>query len=325
VLKIGVLGAAGIAPRALILPARRRDDVTVAAVAARDSGRAREYAAEHGIPTSYGNYQALLDDPDIDLVYNALPPSAHAELSVAALEAGKDVLCEKPFAMNAAQAATMTDAAARTGRRIIEAFHDRYHPLWAAIAEVIGSGRLGRVEAMTAVFSAANPYFAGSLRHEPELGGGALMDLGCYPVHWLRSFTGEEPAVSSAHVTTGPAGADEITEARLAFPSGITARVETSMAPGVALEQWLEVEGSAGTLKVTGMVFPSRGHSLTETVDGLPRVFTVGGAETYDHQLAAVVQGLRSGAVLPTEGSDPVANMAAIDAIYAAAGLTRPV
>lgn len=124
---IGVLGAAGIAPAALLRPALRRDDVVVAAVGSRRG--ARGYADRFGIERAYDSYEELLADPDLGLVYNALPPSLHARWSIAALEAGKHVLCEKPFTMNAAEAERVMEAAERSGRRCIEAFHDHYHPL----------------------------------------------------------------------------------------------------------------------------------------------------------------------------------------------------
>jgi predicted dehydrogenase len=158
----------------------------------------------------------------------------------------------------------------------------------------------------------------------PELGGGALMDLGCYAVHWLRTFAGQEPSVVTAEADLGPLGADETIRAELEFPSGVRGRVETSMTEGVALTQSLRVEAERGTLEVTGVVFPSRGHSIRQVIDGLPGTSTVAGAETYDHQLAAVHEALRSGARLPTEDADPVGNMAVIDAIYASAGVARP-
>ena len=323
-LSVGILGAAGIAPAAIIHPARRRDDVTIAAIAASDGDRAARYAAEHQIPVSYGGYQVLLEDPSIDLVYNALPPSAHAEFSIAALEAGKDVLCEKPMAMNAAEAADMVAAASRAGRRLMEAFHDRYHPLTITLLEILASGRLGPVRTMEAAFCAGNPFFPGSIRHEPDLGGGALMDLGCYPVHWLRSMAGEEPTVVAATAQPGQRGADLSLEAELEFPAGGRGRLRCSMASGVPLTQTLRIEAAGGTLEVDGMVFPHRGHTIREVSGGIARTSTVAGQETYDHQLGAVVGALRSGEQLPTEGADPVANMAAIDAIYARAGVARP-
>ncbi|WP_307807086.1 Gfo/Idh/MocA family oxidoreductase [Naasia sp. SYSU D00057] len=323
-LRVGILGAAGIAPKALIDPVRRRQgDVVVTAVASRRPDSAAAYAEEHGIPRSHGGYAALLADPEVDLVYNALPPSAHAEWSIAALEAGKDVLCEKPFAMDAAQARAMTDAAERTGRRLVEAFHHRYHPLWDHAAAYRDSGRIGEVRHLVARFDASIPFWAESLRHAPELGGGALMDLGCYALHWARTFAGEEPTVEAAQAELNELGADQSIRARLTFPSGLTAVVEASM--DGPFRQELLLEGTQGTVAVDGLVFPARGHSVREEVDGVARYSTVAGRETYDHQLDALVRALASGERLPTEGADSVANMAAIDAIYAAAGVVRPV
>ena len=320
-LKIGILGAAGIAPAAIIRPASRRDDTVILGVAARNADSARRYADTHGIERSYGGYPALLADPDIDLVYIALPPSEHAEWSIAALEAGKHVLCEKPIAMNAAQAQSMVDAAERADRRFIEAFHDRYHPLSAHIDEVIASGRLGTVRSIRAHFSANNPFNPTSIRHVPELGGGALMDLGCYPVHWVRALTGEEPTVAGVTSTPNPLGVDESIEAELEFPSGIRATVTASMAAGVSLSSTLLVEGDKGTLAIDNLVFPSNGHTIHETVDGIERISTVAGLTTYDHQLEAVVVALTTGAPVLTEGADILGNARAIDAIYAAAGI----
>jgi predicted dehydrogenase len=319
-LRIGILGAAGIAPAAVIRPALRRDDVEVAAVAARSAERAEAFAAAHGIPLAYGSYGELLADPSIDLVYVALPPSEHAEWSIAALRAGKHVLCEKPFALNSAQARRMTEVAAQTGKHLIEAFHDDYHPLAARTAELAaGLGPIRRVEA---VFLATNVFQPGALRHEPALGGGSLMDLGCYAVHGVRRLLGEEPTVLSATATLNPAGADESVEAELGFPSGARAVLRASMNAG--FENWIRFESDAGRVEVDGVVFPSRGHSIRSWIGGVERVETVAGNETYDHQLAAVVGALADGTPLATEGSDPVANMAVIDAIYAAAGVERP-
>src|SRR4051812_40154723 len=226
--RIGVLGAAGIAPAAVTRPARRRTDAEVVAVASRRDASA--YAREHGIPTALSSYEALLAAPDIDLVYNALPPSAHAEWTIAALEAGKDVLCEKPFTMDAAEAERVVATAARTGHRVIEAFHDHYHPLRSWIRRFLAGGGIGAVRAVDAVFDGANPFDPTSIRHVPELGGGALMDLGCYPVHWVRSLFGE-PTVLGAEATRNPLGADLTIRAEVVFRSGVTGVIAASMAP----------------------------------------------------------------------------------------------
>lgn len=319
--KIGLLGGSGIAGAAVLLPVRRRDDVVVAAVASRSAAEA--YASRHGIPRAYDSYEELLADDDLDLIYNALPPSMHASWTIAALEAGKDVLCEKPFTMNAAEARRVVAAAASTGRRVIEAFHDHYHPLSGWIRQAVAEGLLGRVRSASAVFDGSNPYVQGALRHEPHLGGGALMDLGCYPVHWLRSLFPGTPSVTSASADLNPSGADISMRAELVFPGEVTAVVSASMVEGVTLRSDLVVVGDIGTLTVDNMVFPSAGHSIRVEIGGVPYVTTVAGRTTYDHQLEAVLDGLRSGTPLPTEGEDPIGNMAVIDAIYEAAGFDR--
>lgn len=322
-LRIGILGAAGIAPAAVIRPAARRSDVEVVAVASRREDSARQFAERHGIGRFYGDYSLLLADTGVDLVYNALPPSEHATWSIAALEAGKHVLCEKPFAMNTEEAARMIEAAQISGYRLIEAFHDRYHPLSTELDAIKASGVLGEIRGLRADFSASIPFDPASLRHDPRLGGGSLMDLGCYPVHWVRAFMGEEPTVLGATATLNPLGADLSVNADLKFPSGATAVVTSAMVEQPHLNSSLEVTGTEGHLYVNNMVFPSRGHSITFTIKGLDRIWTVGGRETYDHQLEAIVSALGTGRHLPTEGSDCLSNMAVIDAIYRAAGL-RP-
>ena len=322
-LRIGILAASGIAPTAIIRPAARRSDVVIAAVAARDASRAAAYATQHGIQRSYGDYGSLLADPEIDLVYVALPPSGHAQWSIAALEAGKDVLCEKPFAMNAAQARRMRGAADDTGRRLIEAFHDRYHPLSAELDELKASGRLGDILSVDANFSVTIPYDPLSIRHEPAVGGGALMDLGCYAIHWVRAFMNKEPTVTGATATLNPLGADMSMAATLVFENGVTATVSTTMEPEAGTICSLDVVGTRGSAQVHGLVGPTHCHWIRETIDGIPSERTVGGFTTYDHQLAALVEGLASGEPMLTEGVDSVANMEVIDAVYAAAGFSR--
>lgn len=321
-MQIGILGAAGIAVNSLIWPVRRRSDVRVAAVASRSSAGA--YAQQHGIERSYDSYESLLADPEIELVYNALPPSLHAQWSIAALRAGKHVLCEKPFTMTAAEAERVVAAATDTGSRAIEAFHDHYHPLSAWTREFVAAGRLGSIRRLEAVFTGSTPFAANTLRHEPSLGGGALMDLGCYPVHWLRSLFADTPTVVGAEAVLNPAGADLAMDAELAFAGGVHAGVHVSMEEGVPLRSTLSIDAERGTLLVDNIVFPSAGHSIRLEIDGVPHAYTVAGQTTYDHQLEALLDALRTGTPLPTEGADSVANMTVIDAIYAAAGFERP-
>ncbi|HTD50007.1 MAG TPA: Gfo/Idh/MocA family oxidoreductase, partial [Acidimicrobiia bacterium] len=144
-LRIGILGAARIAPSAVIKPARNVDEAAIHAVAARDRTRAQSFASKHGIPKVHDTYAALVADPDLDAIYNPLPNGLHAEWTIAALEAGKHVLCEKPFTANAKEAEDVAAVASRTGLVLMEAFHYRYHPLAQRVLDIVGSGVLGQV------------------------------------------------------------------------------------------------------------------------------------------------------------------------------------
>jgi predicted dehydrogenase len=320
-LRIGLLGAARIAPSAVLEPAARRLDVNVAAVAAERPGKADLFASQYGIPKAYGGYEELLADPEIDLVYNALSPDRHADLSIMALEAGKHVLCEKPFAMNATEAKRMVDASQRHGRRLIEAFHDRHHPIFLYLEDLAASGRLGRISAMKAVFILSIPVKDGDFRRVAHRGGGVLMDFGCYPVHWCRSLMKQEPEVVAAQATVGDAGVDEDMLAQLVFPSNVAAHIEVRMSPGWERQVIFEVEAERGSVRLIDNLHPHRGHSIVERIDGGFREFTVAGGTTFDYQLEAVVAAIRDGTPMPTEGNDSIGNMAVIDEIYQKSGL----
>ncbi len=322
-IRIGILGAAKIAPPAIIEPARRRTDCRVVAVAARDASRAAAYAAEHQIQHVADSYDALIARSDIDLIYNALPPNRHADLSIAALRAGKAVLCEKPFAMNAGEAAAMQQAAEETGRPLLEAFHYRFHPAFVHALGHVRSGHVGKILSMEADFSVAIPYRPGELRHTLETGGGALMDLGCYCIHMVRTMAGTEPAVASAECHCDRPGVDISTHARLVFPGDVTASIMTSMSETVTRRIHLHIEGTKGSLTFNNPIHPHRGHTITLQQHGQPdRTETIPGDTTYDHQLAHMVDVLAGRAEPLTGGTDAVANMRVIDAIYRSAGLS---
>ena len=319
-LNIGILGAAGIAPEAIIEPAARRDDTTILAVASR-SGNAADYAKTHGIERAYPSYDELLADPDVNLVYNALAGDQHGPMSIAALDAGKDVLCEKPSAMNAGEARDMVAAAERNSRRLVEAFHSIYHPGFRYVQDLVAAGRLGTLKSFEAVFLASIPYSERQLRYKWEMGGGALMDLGSYNVRYARSLTGEEPEIVSATGTRTKTDVDEGIDAQIRFPSGITGRLECNMREDNELTWFFTLTGEKGSVTYTGPCRPHLGHSIAERIEGEAfRVHTVGGGTSYDYQLEALVGALASGEPLPSEGEEIVNNMVAIDAIYAAAG-----
>ena len=204
--RIGILGAARIAPSALIKPARETSEVVVAAVAARDVSRAQAFAAKHGIAKAHDSYEALIADPDLDAVYNPLPNGLHGRWTRAALDAGKHVLCEKPFTANAAEAREVAELAAKSDRVVMEALHYRYHPCASRIEEILASGELGKLERVEAHWCFWMPKFS-DIRYDYSLAGGALMDLGCYAVDIVRRFGGSTPEVVSAQAKLrGPRG-----------------------------------------------------------------------------------------------------------------------
>lgn len=319
-LRIGLLGASRIAPLAVLEPCLDLPGVEVVAVAAREFDRAKAYAAQYGIPHAESSYAALLARDDVDLVYNALPVPLHERWTVSALAAGKHVLLEKPSALNAIQARRMVDAAILSRRRLIEGFHYRYHPLFARILEIVASGELGVIGEAKAAIDVPVPFRPGEIRWDPEMGGGALMDLGCYPVHWLRTICGPF-TVCSSKIELAPTGVDQSVDTELLFASGARGTLGCSMVPhDRGRTTTLRLIGDRGELFVRNPITPQTGHELRWRTDGEWRHETSVMATSYFHQLAAVEVALANGTPLPTEGDDIVDNLAAIEAIYRCGG-----
>ncbi|MFM9864055.1 MAG: Gfo/Idh/MocA family protein [Micropepsaceae bacterium] len=316
-INIGVIGAARVAVYAMMVPAREVARVTVAAIAARDPKRAQAFAAEHGIAKVHASYDALIGDPAIDLVYVATPPAFHAGIAIKALEAGKHVLVEKPFAMTAEEARGVLAAGERAGQRVFEAFHYRHHALWHRIVEICRSGALGKIASLDAAFHVPIAKSADEFRWNASLGGGALMDLGCYPLQWVRVATGEEPAVERASMRIVD-GVDAVTEAVLRFPSGAKATVACSM-DGSGFAAFLNIIGERGAIKVLNPLAPQMGHQLDVDIGGKTRSETVEGPSTFAAQLQAVAATLLDGAPFPLAADDPVTSMTVIDAVRAGA------
>lgn len=319
-IRFGTLGAANITPGALLQPASRNPDVEVVAIAARDRARAAHMAKQHGIAHVVEDYQAVIDHPDVTAVYNPLPISAHREWTLKALAAGKPVLCEKSFALNEREAAEMAEAAARAGLLLIEAFHYRYHPVFLRAMEIHRAGTIGAIERIEGVFHVGGVP-ASNIRMIYAQGGGATMDMGCYPLSWLRHFAGEEPAVVSAEAEEGPPDVDLELTAEVKFPSGFTGSASGAMKPGRKFQANLLVRGSQGTLNVRNPLVPHMGHEIAVEVDGERRTETLTERTTYDFQLDAFARALETGERLPTDATDAVAQMRLIDSAYRAAGM----
>jgi predicted dehydrogenase len=319
-LRIGVLGAARIAPLALVNPAKGNSEVVVAAVAARDASRARAFAAKHGIARVHDDYDKLIADPDLDAVYNPLPNGLHGRWTRAALAAGKHVLCEKPFTANAAEASEVADLAANSNRVVMEAFHYRYHPLALRVEEIIASGELGKLERVEAAMCFPLPKFS-DIRYNYSLAGGATMDAGCYAVHMVRTFGGETPEVVSAHAKLRDPQVDRAMTAELRFAGGHTGRVRCSMWSSHLLQLSAHVVGDRGELRVLNPVLPQLFHRLSvRSADG-KRVERFGRRASYAYQLDAFAAAVLRGEPVKTTPADAVENMTVIDAIYRAASL----
>jgi predicted dehydrogenase len=319
-LRIGVLGAARIAPLALIRPARHNPEVVVAAVAARDGARARKFAATNGIARVHDDYEALIADPDLDAIYNPLPNGLHGKWTRAALQAGKHVLCEKPFTANAAEAREIAGEAAASGLVVMEAFHYRYHPLSLRAEEIIASGELGTLNRVEAALCFPLPMFS-DIRYNYALAGGALMDAGCYAVHMARTFGGSAPEVVSAQAKLRDPQVDRAMTAELRFSEGHTGRIRCSMWSARLLEISTRVVGDRGELRLFNPVTPHFVHRLSVRSGDGKRAEHFPRRPSYAYQLDAFAAAVLRGVPVKTTPEDAIENMAVIDAIYRAAGL----
>ena len=310
--------------RRKVVPAMKRADRTdVVAIASRDVERGREYAAELGIPTVHDSYDAMLSDDMVDAVYIPLPNTMHAEWTLAAARAGKHVLCEKPLATNAAEAARMVAACEQAGVQLAEAFMYRLHPSWLAVRDLVRSGRIGRLTAIQSWFGYHNDDPT-NIRNRAELGGGALYDVGCYCVSLSRLLFEHEPRRIQASVVRDPEmDVDVLTSAILDFDDGVatftcSTRTET--------DQRVHVYGTTGRISL-GIPFnipPDRETEVYVTSGGNPPVspatdvLRFPAADPYtiqaEHFAAAVIDGVP----LPFPASDAIANMRVIEQIFAA-------
>ncbi|MBJ7462673.1 MAG: Gfo/Idh/MocA family oxidoreductase [Mycolicibacterium sp.] len=320
-LRIGVLGASRIAEVAIVGPAAELGHRLVA-VAARDRGRAETFADKYGVERVLDSYQDVIDDPQVDVIYNPLANALHAPWNLAAIAAGKPVLSEKPFARDHSEAVRVARAAEAAGVPVLEGFHYFFHPVTRRAFRLAGDGELGeirRVEVRMAMPAPGDDDPRWSL----DLAGGALMDLGCYGLHIMRSLGRlglGDPSVTRSRAELRSPGVDARCDVELEFPNGATGLSTNSMvAPGYSFT--LKIIGSAGEAFVHDFIHPAADDRLTLTTAGGTTVERHGTRPSYSHQLDAFAAHVQSGAPLPFGVDDAVANMALVDAAYRAAGL----
>jgi predicted dehydrogenase len=319
----GVLGAAKIAVEKVIPAIGRGEWSEVVGLASRDAATAARVARELGIEKSYGSYEELLADPEIEAVYNPLPNHLHVPWTLKAAEAGKHVLCEKPIALSAAEARLLLDARARTGVKIQEAFMVRTHPQWVAARALVRAGRIGELRSIEAVFSYFNRDPA-NIRNIPAAGGGALMDIGCYPIQISRFVYGAEPRRVLGLVERDPEmKTDRLTSAILEFETG---RAVFTCATQLVAHQRVELLGTRGRVEIEvpfnappdrpTRIFVDDGSALgganAETIEFEP-------CDQYTIQGDLFSRAVREGGEQPIPLEDAVGNMAVIDALFRSA------
>lgn len=244
-LRIGILGAANIA-RAFTRDVSSSRRVEVVAVASRSAPAARAFAAENGISRCHGSYEALLADPGIDIVYLPLPNSLHASWAMAAAATGKHVLCEKPLALDGHQARAMFEVARRHGVMLLEAYPYWFQPQTRTMLELVHGGALGRLDFIQASFGFTLPEGPRNIRLDAQLGGGALLDAGSYPLSLIRLLMGNAPQRVTASARWAPSGVDISLMAQLEWADGRRAQLACSMAQG--MHRQALVVGTEGTL-----------------------------------------------------------------------------
>ncbi len=319
-MKWGIISTADI-NRLVIPPAQESPKVDLVAVASRTQERADEYAAEWGIPRAYGSYEALLADPEIEAVYISLPNTMHAEWSIKAVEAGKHVLCEKPFTRHPEEVDAAWDAADRAGRLLSEAFMYRHNPQIARLRALIDEGAVGEVRLIRSVFS-YSLYDEENIRLRTDVEGGALMDVGCYCVSGARLAAGAEPVSVFGQARYGPSGTDWVFTGSMRFPGDVLAVLDC----GTALpnRDELEVVGSEGSLFLDDPWHAKSPVIELRRGDGVERV-EVEKRNSYRLELENIVDAAAGEAELLLGREDAMGQARALEALHSSAQSGTPV
>jgi predicted dehydrogenase len=318
----GILSTANIAAKKVVPAMQKGEYCDVIAIASRDRRRAEQVARSLGIAKAYGSYEELLADPDVEVVYNPLPNHLHVPWSIKAAEAGKHVLCEKPLAMTKTEALTLLARQKQTGVKIGEAFMVRTHPQWLRARELITAGRIGELRSVVSFFSYFNRDPA-NIRNIPEYGGGALMDIGCYPITASRFAFADEPSRVIGLVERDPeTRIDRLASAILDFPAGhATFTCSTQLVP----YQRLHFVGTTGRIEIEIPFNAPNDRPCRIFIDGGDILGSKIVTETFDTCDQYTIQGdafsraIRGDGEVPVSVSDGVNNMAVIEAIFRSA------
>lgn len=315
-LRWGILGCARITRRGLIPGIRGSANSTLTALASRDLATARQWTAEFTIPRAHGSYEALVADPEVDAIYIPLPNELHKPWVYAAADAGKHILCEKPLALDQAEARSMAEHCRTRNVVLMEAFMWRHQPRTTKLREVVESGRIGDLRLIRSSFSF--PIDPGDWRLDPTRGGGALWDVGCYGVSTCRLFAQAEPVSLRSRAHFGASGVDMSLTGEMLFPGGVLGLIDCSFEQ--PFRCFYELVGTQGTIEVPLAYLPPEKNptALLTTLDGKIEELRFDGRNQYAAMVDAFESAVRIGSLtFPSE--DGVAQMVVLDSLLAAA------
>ncbi|HET6845604.1 MAG TPA: Gfo/Idh/MocA family oxidoreductase, partial [Anaerolineales bacterium] len=291
-------------------------------VASRSTQAAQAYAKEWGIPRTHGSYEALLADPEVDVIYVPLPNALHAEWSIKALEAGKNVLCEKPMALSVQEADSMTAASRASGKALAEAFMYMHHPQTRRVKELVDSGKLGRLQLIRGAFTFTLKR-EGDVRLKTELGGGSIWDVGCYPISYARLLAGAEPQEVFGWQLPQGSGVDMSFVGQMRFPDGVLAQFDCGFqSPGRA---FMEVVGSDGTMHIASPFKPGRDERVEIRLGDKTEKLIIRGQELYAGEVEDMADAVLNGEKPRVSLAQSRGNVAAIAALLESARTGKPV
>lgn len=317
----GLLSTARI-NRSLIPPIKSSKRNHLLAVASRSQESAEAYAREWKISRAHGSYEALLADPEIDVIYNPLPNHLHARWTIKALQAGKHVLCEKPLALSVDEVDEIAAAARKHGRVVAEAFMYRHHPRTLKVQELVQGGSLGALKLIRGSFT-FDLDREGDIRLDPAMGGGSIWDIGCYPISFMRTIVGSEPLEVFGWQVTGPTGIDETFLGQLRFAEDVYGQFDSSFS--IPFHTYMEIVGDQATLIVPTPFKPGLKEKLFLMREGKSETIKVQGQELYSGEVEDMTDAITLGSAPRISLDDSRANVAAIVALLESARTNKPV
>lgn len=320
-LQWGLLSTARI-NRDLIQSIKAAPGHEILAVASRSEERARAYAHHWGIRRSYGSYEELLADPDVEVIYISLPNSLHAEWTIAAAQSGKHVLCEKPLAMSAEEVDSVQRVAEQSDAVITEAFMYRHHPQTLKVKELVDSGAIGKLRVIYGAFS-YNLKDKDDIRLDPRLGGGSIWDMGCYPISYARYLTGLEPIEVMGQQFVGPTGVDEIFAGQMRFPGDVYAQFTSGFR--MASREELQITGDVGWIHLTNSIRPQEGDQILLSREDKAEEMSFPTQEVFLGEILEIGQVISRGDTPRVSLGDSRNNVAVIQALCQSAIERKPV